>query len=185
MTESLKRMLVVGAGPGGLYTALLAKRRNPDIEVLVVERNRAVDTFGWGVVLSDQTVDNLRAADPESGSLIARTLHHWDDIDVHFRGQTVRSSGHGFSGIGRHKLLSLLQERCVALGVRLQFEHEVDDIELIAREHHADIVIAADGLNSRTRSALGCVVQPRDRCSHVSLRVAGNHATLRCLHICL
>ncbi|MEO7358913.1 MAG: FAD-dependent monooxygenase, partial [Gemmatimonadaceae bacterium] len=160
MMESLKRMLVVGAGPGGLYTALLAKRRNPEIDVLVVERNRAIDTFGWGVVLSDQTVENLRAADPESGSVIARTLHHWDDIDVHFRGQTVRSSGHGFSGIGRHKLLSLLQERCIALDVRLAFQSEVEDIEAIAREHHADIVIAADGLNSRTRSRWSESFQP-------------------------
>ena len=152
MMESLKRMLVVGAGPGGLYTALLARQRNPALDVVVVERNRATDTFGWGVVLSDQTVDNLRAADVVSGSLIAETLHHWDDIDVHFRGNTVRSSGHGFSGIGRHRLLALLQERCIELGVRLQFESDVSDIEALAEQHNADIVIAADGLNSRTRA---------------------------------
>lgn len=152
MVDALKRMLVLGAGPGGLYTALLTKQRNPDIDVLVVERNRADDTFGWGVVLSDQTVDNLRVADPESGVLIGRALHHWDDIDVHFRGKTVRSSGHGFSGIGRHHLLSLLQERCRALGVRLEFQRDVDDVEQLAKEYGADIVIAADGLNSRTRA---------------------------------
>lgn len=152
MAEALKRMLVLGAGPGGLYTALLAKRRNPELDVLVVERNRADDTFGWGVVLSDQTVDNLLAADPESGALIGRALHHWDDIDVHFRGKTVRSSGHGFSGIGRHHLLSLLQERCRVLGVRLEFQRDVEDIEAFAREFGADVVIAADGLNSRTRN---------------------------------
>lgn len=158
--EALKRMLVVGAGPGGLYTALLTKRRDPDIDVLVVERNRASDTFGWGVVLSDQTVDNLRSADPKSGQQIGAALHHWDDIDVHFRGQTVRSSGHGFSGIGRQKLLSLLQERCLALGVRLQFQTEVDDVESLAQQHQADIVIAADGLNSRTRNRWSESYQP-------------------------
>lgn len=160
MIEALKRMLVVGAGPGGLYTALLTKRRNPEIDVLVIERNRASDTFGWGVVLSDQTVDNLRAADPESGAAIGAALHHWDDIDVHFRGQTVRSSGHGFSGIGRQRLLALLQERCLELGVRVEFQQEVDDVEALARQHEADIVIAADGLNSRTRSRWSETYQP-------------------------
>ncbi|MEP6833605.1 MAG: bifunctional salicylyl-CoA 5-hydroxylase/oxidoreductase [Gemmatimonas sp.] len=150
--NALKRMVIVGAGPGGLYLALLTKRRNPAIDVLVVERNRADDTFGWGVVLSDQTVDNLRRADPESGQLIGRALHHWDDIDVHFRGATVRSSGHGFSGIGRKHLLLVLQQRCIELGVRLQFQTDVDDVEALAREHRADIVIAVDGINSRIRA---------------------------------
>jgi len=150
--DTIKRMLVVGAGPGGLYLALLTKRRNPDIDVLVVERNRADDTFGWGVVLSDQTVDNLRRADPKSGVLIGDALHHWDDIDVFFRGASIRSSGHGFSGIGRQKMLLLLQQRCAELGVRLQFRTDVDDVEALVLEHRSDIVIAADGLNSRIRA---------------------------------
>ena len=84
-------VLVVGGGPGGLYAALLLKRRNPEAVVTVLERNRPDDTFGWGVVLSDQTVANLRAADPESAAHIADALHHWDDIEVHFGGRTVRS----------------------------------------------------------------------------------------------
>ncbi|MEP6764831.1 MAG: bifunctional salicylyl-CoA 5-hydroxylase/oxidoreductase [Gemmatimonadaceae bacterium] len=157
---SLARLLVLGAGPGGLYTALLTKRRNPAIDVVVVERNRPDDTFGWGVVLSDQTVDNLQRADPDSGFRVANALHHWDDIDVHFRGHTVRSSGHGFSGIGRQTLLALLQQRCTQLGVRLQFECDVDDVEALARKHRADMVVAADGINSRTRARWSDSFQP-------------------------
>ena len=154
------RMVVVGGGPGGLYTALLTKRRDPNAEVLVVERNRAEDTFGWGVVLSDQTVDGLRIADPESGARLAEALHHWDDIDVHFRGRVVRSSGHGFSGIGRRTLLALLQQRCAELGVELKFQYDVEDVESIATSRRADIVVAADGVNSRLRSRFASSFQP-------------------------
>ncbi|MES2521757.1 MAG: bifunctional salicylyl-CoA 5-hydroxylase/oxidoreductase [Gemmatimonadota bacterium] len=146
------RMVVVGGGPGGLYMALLTKRRDPSAEVLVVERNRPDDTFGWGVVLSDQTVDGLRAADPVSGDALAAALHHWDDIEVHFRDRTIRSSGHGFSGIGRRTMLRILQERCRELGVELRYEADVSDVETLARDHRADIVIAADGVNSRVRA---------------------------------
>jgi anthraniloyl-CoA monooxygenase len=119
------RVLVVGGGPGGLYTALLIKRRNPHAHVAVVDRNRPDDTFGWGVVLSDLTVANLRAADPTSAAPISAALHHWDDIEVHFGGRTVRSGGHGFSGIGRHELLAILQQRCRELGVELTHEREL------------------------------------------------------------
>ena len=105
------KVMVVGGGPAGLYAALLLKRRHPAAEVIVEERNRPDDTFGWGVVLSDQTVANLRAADPESGAAIAAELHRWDDIAVHFKGRTMRSGGHGFSGIGRKRLLQILHAR--------------------------------------------------------------------------
>jgi anthraniloyl-CoA monooxygenase len=165
-------MVIIGGGPGGLYTALLTKRRDPDADVLVVERNRADETFGWGVVLSDQTVDGLRVADPESGDRLAAALHRWDDIDVHFRGRVVRSSGHGFSGIGRRKLLALLQERCVELGVELQFGCDVDDVESLARSRRADIVVAADGINSRVRARWASTFQPETdlrRCRFVWL----------------
>ena len=155
------RVLVVGGGPGGLYAALLLKRRHPDVHVEVHERNRADDTFGWGVVLSDQTVANLRAADPESADAIARALHRWDDIAVHFRGRTVRSGGHGFSGVGRKAMLRILQHRCETLGVVLRFEHETpDDLEQVAAEGRWDLVIASDGINSRIRERYARTFKP-------------------------
>ena len=154
------RVAILGGGPGGLYTAILIKRRASDAEVTVVERNRPDDTFGWGVVLSDQTVDNLCAADPLSGTLIRRGLHHWDDIDVTIKGRTIRSTGHGFAGIGRKAMLALLQARCRALGVKLSFETEMPDVETLARETRADLVVAADGLNSRTRDRFSTSFEP-------------------------
>jgi anthraniloyl-CoA monooxygenase len=151
-TLSTVRVIVVGGGPGGLYAALLLKRRHPDAHITVHERNRPDDTFGWGVVLSDQTVSNLRAADPDSGARISRALHHWDDIEIHFQGHAIRSGGHGFSGIGRKQLLAILQERCLALGVELRFQDELPaDLDALVVAARPDLVIAADGLNSRIR----------------------------------
>ncbi|MBX3131935.1 MAG: bifunctional salicylyl-CoA 5-hydroxylase/oxidoreductase [Gemmatimonadaceae bacterium] len=167
------RVVVVGGGPGGLYAALLLKRRHPDAVITVHERNRPDDTFGWGVVLSDQTVDNLRAADPESGREIAAALHRWDDIAVHFAGQTIRSGGHGFAGIGRKRLLALLHERCRALGVTLRFEHELpDDLDALVAAEHPDLIIAADGINSRIRERYASTFKPDTdtrRCRYVWL----------------
>jgi anthraniloyl-CoA monooxygenase len=151
----------VGGGPGGLYASLLLKRRHPGAAVTLCERNRSDDTFGWGVVLSDQTVANLRAADPVSGDAIGAALHHWDDIAVHFRGRTIRSGGHGFSGIGRREMLAILQQRCAALGVELRFERELPpDLESLVREGRYDLVIAADGINSRVRERYAATFRP-------------------------
>lgn len=155
------RVAVVGGGPGGLYAALLLKRRHPSAVITVHERNRPGDTFGWGVVLSDQTVDNLRAADPESGLRIAKSLHRWDDIAIHFGGRTMRSGGHGFSGIGRKELLAILHERCRELGVTLRFEHELPaDLDALVAAEHPDLIIAADGINSRIRERYAASFQP-------------------------
>jgi len=136
------------------------KARRPALEITVVERNRPFDTFGWGVVLSDQTLDNLREADPPSAAEIGRDFHHWDDIEVFFKGRSVRSGGHGFSGIGRKRLLNILQERCLALGVQLVFERDVADDQALAREYGADLVIASDGLNSRIRQRYAEAFEP-------------------------
>jgi len=138
----------VGAGPGGLYLAISLKLRDPALEVVVYERNRPDDTFGWGVVFSDQTLANLRANDPETAAIIEAAFVHWDDIDVHIHGQTIRSGGHGFAGIGRQRLLTILQDRARSLGVELRFEEEIADIRALP----ADIIVAADGLNSRIRN---------------------------------
>ncbi len=158
--NKLSCVVCIGGGPAGLYFGLLMKRQRPDCRVVVVERNRPYDTFGWGVVLSDQTLENLRAADPESARLIGDAFNHWDDIEVFFKGRSVRSGGHGFCGIGRKHLLNILQDRCQALGVELVFETEVADDRLIARRYQADLVIASDGLNSRIRTRYEDVFQP-------------------------
>jgi anthraniloyl-CoA monooxygenase len=147
---------VVGGGPAGLYFGLLLKKARPDAAITVFERNRADDTFGWGVVFSDQTLENFRAADVETYDQIASSFAHWDDIDVHVHGQVITSSGHGFAGIARKKLLHILQERAAGLGVDLRFQHDVDEERLAALElADADLIVAADGVNSaiRTRHA--------------------------------
>ncbi|WP_439468657.1 bifunctional salicylyl-CoA 5-hydroxylase/oxidoreductase [Blastomonas fulva] len=141
----------VGGGPAGLYFAISMKLHNPDHVIDVYERNRPHDTFGWGVVFSDQTVDNLMANDPVSGATIRDEFTHWDDIDVHIHGECIRSSGHGFIGIGRKRLLAILQQRARDLGIGLHFEHEASTDPADWAEF--DLVIAADGANSRIRTA--------------------------------
>ncbi|MDE2480857.1 MAG: bifunctional salicylyl-CoA 5-hydroxylase/oxidoreductase [bacterium] len=145
------RIACVGGGPAGLYFSLLAKKRNPAWEVAVYERNRPFDTFGWGVVFSDATLDNLRAADEASHRAITDAFAHWDDIDVHYRGTRSTSGGHGFSGIARRRLLEILQQRAGELGVELHFEREIDDIAALRASY--DLVVASDGINSRVRAA--------------------------------
>ncbi len=150
--KALVRVLCIGGGPAGLYTALLLKRADPRHVVRVVERNRAYDTFGWGVVFSDATLGNLAAADDESAREIVGAFNHWDDIDVHFKGRTITSGGHGFCGIGRKRLLNILQHRAEALGVELVFDANVDDEVPLAADFEADLIVAADGANSRIRT---------------------------------
>jgi anthraniloyl-CoA monooxygenase len=150
------RITCVGGGPAGLYFALLMKKIDPSHQVTVAERNRAGDTFGWGVVFSDQTLSSLRRADPKTAGQILDAFNHWDDIEIHFKGRTIRSSGHGFCGIGRHRLLDILQHRCSELGVRLSFETDVFDDASI----EADLIVAADGLNSRIRTRHAGVFGP-------------------------
>jgi len=151
------RAAIVGGGPGGLYFAISLKLRNPSHNVVVFERNRPDDTFGWGVVLSDETLANLSANDPESAEQIRRSFAYWDDIAVHYRGTVVRSGGHGFCGIARKRLLSVLQDRARALGVDIRFETEVGDIESL---RGYDLLVGADGINSRVRAAYADKFKP-------------------------
>ena len=146
------KIACIGGGPAGLYFGLLMKLHDPSNRVVVIERNRPYDTFGWGVVFSDATLDNLREADPVSAQTISSAFNRWDDIDIHFKNEMVRSGGHGFIGIGRKKLLNILQARCEEVGVELVFETFVEDDQEIARKYEADLVIAADGINSPTRT---------------------------------
>ncbi len=151
------KVVCVGAGPAGLYFAISMKLRNPAHEITVVERNRADDTYGWGVVFSDQTLENLRRNDLPSAERILASFAHWDDIAVHFKGHTVTSSGHGFCGIARQRLLHLLQQRALALGVTLEFEKETPHLDAFRA---ADLIVAADGLNSTIRKTYAAVFKP-------------------------
>ena len=153
----MKRVVCIGGGPAGLYSAILFKKALPRARVEVYERNRADDTFGWGVVFSDRTMEGFRAADAPSHGAITQAFHHWDDIDVHYRGTTITTGGHGFCGIGRKRLLNILQERAAELGVQQAFEQEVEDDSHFA---DADLVIGADGANSRTRSRHRAAFEP-------------------------
>jgi anthraniloyl-CoA monooxygenase len=151
------RIVCVGGGPAGLYFALVMKRRHPEHDITVVERNRPYDTFGWGVVFSDQVVEAIRHADPESAADIGDAFNHWDDIELLFKGQRLRTTGHGFIGIGRKRLLNILQARCEELGVRLEFEREIEsDLQF----PDADLIIASDGVNSRIRERYKAVFKP-------------------------
>ena len=142
------KVAIIGGGPAGLYSAILLKKQRPEAEITVYERNRSDDTFGFGVVFSDATLDNFEKYDPESYRRITEEFAYWDDIAVHFRGTVHRVGGNGFCGCSRRKLLMILQERARELGVTLMFENEVGDE---TRFDDADLIVVADGINSRFR----------------------------------
>jgi anthraniloyl-CoA monooxygenase len=147
----------MGGGPAGLYSAILLKQALPRAHIEVYERNRPDDTFGWGVVFSDQTMAGFAAADAASHAAIVDSFHHWDDIDVHIHGTMIRTGGHGFAGIERKRLLNILQERAASLGVEQTFRHEVRDEAEFA---DADLLIASDGVNSRVRQQYAAAFEP-------------------------
>jgi anthraniloyl-CoA monooxygenase len=152
------RIVCIGGGPAGLYFALLMKQANPSHRVSVIERNRPYDTFGWGVVFSDATMETMRAFDAKTADEIEIAFNHWDDIEVLIKGRRMRTTGHGFVGIGRKKLLNILQARCEELGVDLIFNREVASDQEFP---DADLIIASDGVNSRIRSEYSAVFQPQ------------------------
>jgi len=142
------KFAVVGGGPGGLYFSILMKKANPACEITVYERNRADDTFGFGVVFSDETLGNFEVRDKESYEAITNAFIYWGEIDTHVKGQVIRSGGHGFCGLGRRKLLLILQDRARDLGVKLNFSSDVTDLSTFA---DVDVIVAADGINSAIR----------------------------------
>ena len=150
-------IVCIGGGPAGLYFGLLMKLQNPAHDITVVEQNKPYDTFGWGVVFSDATMDNMRVWDPVTAAEIARSFNHWDDIELEFKGEVVRSGGHGFVGIGRKKLLNILQSRCEQLGVKLVFETHAESDTAYPE---ADLIIASDGIFSGIRARYEEVFKP-------------------------
>jgi len=142
------KVSIVGGGPGGLYFALLAQKAWPRWDITVYERNRPDDTFGFGVVFSDQTLDAFKACDVPSYEMIRRRFAYWGDVDVVYKGRTMRSGGNGFCGCSRVALLHILHDRCRELGVKLIFEKEIKTLEEVA---DSDLVVVADGINSIIR----------------------------------
>ncbi len=152
------RVAVVGGGAAGLYFALLAKKAWSGWDIEVHERNRSDDTFGFGVVFSDETLDNFRNYDRESYDAIRDVFVYWDEIDFVFHGETVRSGGHGFCGCSRRALLDVLQGRCAGFGVKLHFESEIDDPAVLSSY---DLIVGADGINSTVRERYRDKFRPR------------------------
>ncbi|APR87163.1 Anthraniloyl-CoA monooxygenase [Minicystis rosea] len=152
------RIVSIGGGPAGLYFALLMKKAKPEADITVLERNRPDDTFGWGVVFSDETLGNFEREDPESMARIRASFRYWGEIETHYGGEVVTSTGHGFCGLSRKSLLRILQDRARELGVKLEFGHEVRDLDALRRE--ADLVIGADGVNSGVRARYAEFFQP-------------------------
>ena len=153
------RIACLGGGPAGLYFAILMKKANPAHEITVIDRNAADNTFGWGIVFSDKTMDGFRDADEQVVNEIEANFHHWDDIDVHFKGRKITSGGHGFCGIARLKLLQIFQQRAAELGVRMLWEQEITDPDVYAKDY--DLVVGADGVFSTTRAKHEAHFNPR------------------------
>jgi anthraniloyl-CoA monooxygenase len=143
------RIAIIGGGPGGLYFAAIVRQLDPDHEITVWERNAPDDTFGFGVVFSDETLGGIELADPAVFASMQRELARWDDIDIHFRGTVTTSGGHGFSAMGRRALLGILQCRCVEMGVEVHFRTPAPELDTLRRDY--DLVIASDGANSAVR----------------------------------
>ncbi|WP_305988483.1 bifunctional salicylyl-CoA 5-hydroxylase/oxidoreductase [Roseibium sp. MMSF_3544] len=152
------RIACLGGGPAGLYFAISMKLRDPSHEIVVLERNRANDTFGWGVVLSDDALSRMQDNDPVSTETIRNHFAYWDDIAVEHNGVRTVSGGHGFAGIGRKQMLILLQDRARELGVEMRFETEFEDAETFRKDY--DLVVASDGINSRVRGEYEDVFKP-------------------------
>jgi anthraniloyl-CoA monooxygenase len=164
------RIAVLGGGPAGLYFSALARQLDPRHEITVWERNAPGDTFGFGVVFSDETLGGIEHADTSIFRAMEREFARWDDIDVHYRGTVVTSGGHGFAAMSRHRLLGILQERCAELGVDVRFRAPAPDLAQLTASH--DLVVAADGANSQTRTALAGSFRPSQetrRCKYIWL----------------
>lgn len=152
---------VIGGGPAGLYFSILMKKVRPGAQITVYERNRPDDTFGWGVVFSDETLGHFREADAPTYEAITSDFVHWDAIDIHFRGRTMRSGGHGFCGIARRRLLEILQQRAAELDVDLRFQTEIEPADIERLHAEADLLVGADGVHSKVRTHFADAFRPK------------------------
>ncbi len=152
------KIACLGGGPAGLYFAILMKKAYPDAQITVIERNRPDDTFGFGVVFSDATLEKFAEADRPTYNQITGSFAHWDNIDIHIGGQLLTSTGHGFSGMSRQLILTILQRRCAELGVSMRFECEFDSLD---DYRDCDLILAADGVNSIIRQKYADKFQPK------------------------
>ncbi|WP_075219030.1 oxidoreductase [Acuticoccus yangtzensis] len=155
------KITVIGGGPGGLYFALLTKKRRPDWQIEIYEQNRADDTFGFGVVFSDETLGEFLSRDRRSFQHIRAEMEYWDDVAIHKDGATMRCGGNGFAGMSRKLLLSILQHRCRQEGVALHFAEAIPADEIATRFASSDIIVAADGINSKIRDYYADAFQPQ------------------------
>src|SRR2546430_3563991 len=159
MKRQRMKVHVIGGGPAGLYFAILMKKAWPQTRITVFERNRPDDTFGFGVVFSDETLDTFETYDHESYRAIVGHFAYWDDIEIHFRGTTHRVGGNGFCGCSRATLLKILGRRARAVGVEIEYQREISPLDPVIR--NADLVVVADGINSRMREAFADRFKPR------------------------
>ena len=155
------KITVIGGGPGGLYAALLTKKARPDWQIELFERNQADDTFGFGVVFSDETLDEFFNRDRPVFERIRNKFAYWDDVAVHFKGQEMRCGGNGFCGTSRQTLLTILQERCAELGVAMHFGAEITPTDITTRFADSDVIIVGDGINSAIRDHYKAEFQPK------------------------
>ena len=152
------KIVVIGGGPAGLYFSILMKKANSENDICIYEQNQSDDTFGFGVVFSDETLDNFLSHDPETYEKITREFAYWDEIDFNFKGRTIRTKGHGFCGCGRRELLLILQDRCKELGIDIRFKTEIKDLDMFA---DSDLIVGADGINSIVRQQYENKFRPR------------------------
>ena len=153
-------MTIIGGGPGGLFAALLCKKAKPDWDIEIFERNKADDTFGFGVVFSDETLDEFLSRDKAVYNNIRNEFAYWDDVAIHYKGKEIRIAGNGFCGTKRHTLLRILQDRCIELGVKIVFGTFIDSANIQTQFAESDIIVVSDGINSEIRNAYKHLLAP-------------------------